>query len=217
MKMCNVKVFGAIGLVFLMLSSACLLPVTLADKNNAVPSDIGFDKGPSSLPVIPLKKATFIGFDKETLLDDYAYLACVPTAVFQNDEKLYSHPLLFFEDEYKYEADKERSLNARQGLENFIEDCKIGICLEGERSENNIVNHNKISSIQSNVLLKEAGIRNLIKTNDLLYPNKNLNGVIFILKTQEILQLSATIIKVMDSKLKLYLGMQALENYDLGE
>ena len=122
MKMCDSKIFVVTGLVFLMLSSTCLSPITLADKNNNVTCDIGFDKGPSSLPVVPLEKTTFIGFDKETLLDDYAYLACVPTAVFQNDEKLYSHPLLFFEDEYKYEEDKERSLNARQGLDYFMED-----------------------------------------------------------------------------------------------
>jgi len=122
MKMCDSKIFVVTGLVFLMLSSTCLSPITLAGKNNNVTCDIGFDKGPSSLPVVPLEKTTFIGFDKETLLDDYAYLACVPTAVFQNDEKLYSHPLLFFEDEYKYEEDKERSLNARQGLDYFMED-----------------------------------------------------------------------------------------------
>jgi len=96
------------------------LPVTQAISN--IDYIKGFDKGPSTLPVVPLKKATFVGFDKESILDDLAYLACVPTSVFNNDGRLFSHPLLFYEDEYKYENDWERTLNARQGLDYFMED-----------------------------------------------------------------------------------------------
>ena len=76
--------------------------------------------------------------------------------------------------------------NANNIVENFIEDCKIGIGLEGTLSQNNIVNHNKISSTQTNVLLKGAGIRNLITTNDLLYPNKKPEwGYIYIENTRD--------------------------------
>lgn len=82
----------------------------------------GFDKGPSYASVIPLKKTTLVQYDKDTILDDYAYLAAVPTTVFNNNGKLLSYPLLFYEDEYKYEEDKERTLNARQGLDYFMED-----------------------------------------------------------------------------------------------
>ena len=82
----------------------------------------GFDKGPSYTNVVPLKKTTFIGFDEETLVDDYAYLAAVPTAVFNNVDKLFSHPLLFYQDPYPIKDDKEKSLNARQGLDYFMED-----------------------------------------------------------------------------------------------
>jgi len=96
------------------------LPVTQAISN--IDYIKGFDKGPSTLPVVPLKKATFVGFDKESILDDLAYLACVPTSVLNNDGRLFSHPLLFYEDEYKYENDWERTLNARQGLDYFMED-----------------------------------------------------------------------------------------------
>ena len=55
----------------------------------------GFDKGPSYKSVIPTKKVTFVNYDDETLIDDYAYLAAVPTAVFNYDGDLVSHPLLF--------------------------------------------------------------------------------------------------------------------------
>ena len=111
---------------FIVLTIACLLligvflPVTQATSN--IDYLKGFDKGSSSLPVVPLKKTTMVQLDKETLLDDYAYLACVPTAVFNSGEKLFSYPLLFYEDEYKYQNDWERTLDARQGLDYFMED-----------------------------------------------------------------------------------------------
>jgi len=82
----------------------------------------GFDKGPSYTSVVPLKKVTFVNFDENSFLDDYAYLAAVPTAVFKHDNKLFSYPLLFYQDPYPVEEDKERSLNARQGLDYFMED-----------------------------------------------------------------------------------------------
>ncbi len=99
--------------------TAGFLPVALAVDIDHME---GFDKGPSYTEVVPLKKATLVQFDKNTILDDYAYLAAVPTAVFNHDGKLFSYPLLYFEDEYKYEEDKERSLNARQGLDYFMDD-----------------------------------------------------------------------------------------------
>jgi len=84
----------------------------------------GFDKGPSYTNVVPIKKVTFVGYDEDSYLDDYAYLAAVPTAVFkdQNSNRLFSNPLLFYQDEHEYEDERERSLNARQGLDYFMED-----------------------------------------------------------------------------------------------
>ncbi len=82
----------------------------------------GFDKGPSYTSVVPLKKATLVKYDENSYFDDYSYLAALPTAVFQNENHLYSHPLLFFDEKYEYEDDKERSLNARQGLDYFMDD-----------------------------------------------------------------------------------------------
>ncbi len=100
-----------------------LLPVITTSYSAKKTSNIeGFDKGPSSLPVVPMKKATLVGFDKESLIDDYAFLASVPTSVFQYDNKLFSNPLLFFEEYFNYENDWERTLNPRQGLNYFLED-----------------------------------------------------------------------------------------------
>lgn len=42
----------------------------------------GFDKGVSWASVVPLKKVTFVDFDENNYLDDYTYLASIPTAVF---------------------------------------------------------------------------------------------------------------------------------------
>ena len=96
-----------------------VIPSAIATDINRI---TGFDKGPSYLPVVPLKKTTMVNFDEETYLDDYAYLAAIPTAIFRSDDKLFSNPLLFYQDEYPVEDDKERSLNARQGLDYFMED-----------------------------------------------------------------------------------------------
>jgi hypothetical protein len=63
-----------------------------------------------------------INFDKDGILDDYAYLAAVPTSVFSSGGKLYSNPLLFYQDAYPVKEDKERTLDARQGLDYFMED-----------------------------------------------------------------------------------------------
>jgi len=98
---------------------SAVIPTTLALNVDSIE---GFDKGPSYKSVVPLKKTTFVDFDKEGYLDDYAYLAAVPTSVFNDGNKLFSNPLLFYQDEYSVEEDKERSLNARQGLDYFMED-----------------------------------------------------------------------------------------------
>jgi len=82
----------------------------------------GMDKGVSYKPVIPLKKTTFVNYDENSFLDDYAYLAAVPTAVFTAPNHLISYPLLFYQDAYPVTEDKERSLNARQGLDYFMDD-----------------------------------------------------------------------------------------------
>ncbi len=63
-----------------------------------------------------------MNFDENSFLDDYAYLAAVPTAVFKQNNKLFSHPLLFYQDPYPIKEDRERSLNARQGIDYFMED-----------------------------------------------------------------------------------------------
>ena len=82
----------------------------------------GFDKGPSYKPVVPMKKLTFVDFDEESYLDDYSYLASIPASVFNDGKKLFSNPLLFYQDEYPVSEDKERTLNARQGIDYFMED-----------------------------------------------------------------------------------------------
>ena len=80
------------------------------------------DKGPSQLPTANIQKTTLVNYDENSYLDDYAYLAAIPTAVFNYDNTLISHPLLFYEDEYKWEEDRERIFNAYQGLDYFMED-----------------------------------------------------------------------------------------------
>ena len=105
--------------IAIIIVAGVLIPVTKAIDASYIK---GFDKGPSYANVVPMKKVTFVNFDETGIFDDYAYLAAVPTAVFNYEDKLFSNPLLFYQDEYPVKEDKERSLNARQGLNYFMED-----------------------------------------------------------------------------------------------
>lgn len=114
----RINVFMTLLAVFIMLIGT-VLPSILAVNVDHIS---GFDKGPSYKPVVPMEKVTFVNFDEDSYLDDYAYLAAIPTSVFDDGEKLFSNPLLFYQDEYKYDDDIERSFNAREGLDYFMED-----------------------------------------------------------------------------------------------
>ncbi len=116
----NLKIKFIVVCIILSMTLGVFLPLTNASKQDI--KQTGFSKGPATLPVVPMKKTTLVNYDENSYLDDYAYLASVPTAVFKEQNQLYSHPLLFYQDEYKYEDDKERSLNPRQGLNYFMED-----------------------------------------------------------------------------------------------
>jgi len=115
------RVFVSIFIIYTLIL-ASILPSALADSTiNNYP---GFDKGVTWKPYIPMKKVTFIGYDDETLIDDYAYLASIPTAIFYNHQtdKLFSSPLLFYQDEIITSDLKQRSLNGFQGISYFMED-----------------------------------------------------------------------------------------------
>ncbi len=119
----------AIGVGFILgiLLFGAVLPISLAQTTKLYIT--GFDRGVSWKPYIPMKRTTFIQFDPEKYLDDYAYLAAVPTSVFydKNTDQLFASPLLFYEDPFKSTIRKERSMNTRQGIDYFMEDW-LGYC-----------------------------------------------------------------------------------------
>lgn len=115
------KIFS-IALTIILLSTLLttfFTSTSLADQRNNNP--VGFDKGPSYTSVVPLKKTTFINYDENSYLDDYAFLASIPTAVFKDKETLYSNPLLFYTDQTNYKG-REKTLNYRQGIDYLMED-----------------------------------------------------------------------------------------------
>jgi len=116
------KVIISVALVALFIIGS-ILPNALA-ANTGLKHITGVDKGVSWKPYIPLKKTTFVDYDENNLLDDYSYLAAVPTSVFydKDKERIFSNPLLFFKDEMIINNEKERSLDARQGINYFMED-----------------------------------------------------------------------------------------------
>ncbi len=110
------------GIILVMLLSV-VSPIALA-KTNIPKGFKGYDKGVSWESVVPLKKVAFVNFDKDSYLDDYAYLSAVPTAVFydRDTERLFSYPLLYYTDPYPIKDKKERTLDARKGIDYFMED-----------------------------------------------------------------------------------------------
>jgi len=138
------KILITLTVVLTMLGGT-MLPSVTAEKNASYQ---GFTKGVSWQSVVPLKRTTFVNFDGETYLDDYAYLAAIPTSVFydKNGKCLFSNPLLFYQDEYPVKEDKELSLNARQGIDYFMEDW-MSYC-NGKLDQMTLINvpKNKIDS-----------------------------------------------------------------------
>ncbi|MEM2144969.1 MAG: hypothetical protein QW279_06385, partial [Candidatus Jordarchaeaceae archaeon] len=49
----------------------------------------------------------------------------VAAGVFNNKDKLFSNPLLFYQDEYPINDYIEKSLNAREGIDYFMEDWMV--------------------------------------------------------------------------------------------
>lgn len=99
-----------------------LIPNVLADRSKIYVDS--FDRGITWKPYVPIKKTTFVNLDKNSYIDDYAYLAAIPNSVFydKNQGEIFTNPLIFYEEEYPSEKYKERSLNARQGIDYFMED-----------------------------------------------------------------------------------------------
>ena len=110
----------------------------------------GCDKGPSYIPVVPMKQTTFVAFDENSLLDDYAFLASIPTAAFQHEGIMYSHPLLYYQNSFDYEHEYEKPLDARQGLDYFMEDW-MSYC-HGTLDEMTLINvpKNKVNQWDAN-------------------------------------------------------------------
>jgi hypothetical protein len=94
-KLCNLNVIIALFIILTMIGGA-VLPIVIADTSKIYVD--GFEKGISWKPYIPLKRTTFVQFDEESYIDDYAYLAAVPTAVFYGkiEDQIFSNPLLFY-------------------------------------------------------------------------------------------------------------------------
>jgi len=79
--------------------------------------DSDYPEAVSWKEIKPLTGATLVGFDGDSYLDDYSYMAAVPASVFSHRDKLYSQPVLFLDEEHDI-----RVLNSRQGVDYFMED-----------------------------------------------------------------------------------------------
>ena len=76
--------------------------------------------------------------DENKYLDDYAYLASIPSSVFLDEHVLYSNPLIYYQDNYPKDEDKYRTLNTRPGIDCFMEDW-MGYC-DGIQDQMTLIN-----------------------------------------------------------------------------
>jgi hypothetical protein len=123
-KIDRLSIFIVLIVIFLMMTNT-IIPSGSASIGGIQTE--GYTKGVSYKPVVPLKKTTFVGYDENSYLDDYAYLASVPTAVFNDGNQLLSSPLLFYQHQIKNFDKKKETLNAYPGINYFMEDW-ISFC-----------------------------------------------------------------------------------------
>jgi hypothetical protein len=120
-----IKLTSAFNTYFIILISFLILFNVLIPVGSTIPEDIrieGYTQGVSYTSVVPLKKAMFVDYDDNNYLDDYAYLASIPATVFNDKNQLVSNPLLFYQDSIKFKDQKKKILNAKLGIDYFMED-----------------------------------------------------------------------------------------------
>jgi hypothetical protein len=177
------KVNGFVSILIVgTLLFGAMLPTIQADK---LKYNTGLDKGPSYTSVVPMEKVTFVNFDEETYLDDYAYLAAVPTAVFkdQKENRLFSHPLLLYHDKIKIENDTHRTLDDYEGIRYFMEDW-MSYC-NGQLDQMTLINvpKSKVKQWGANEYINIDGddpyeLANAIALQDWSYSNNAIIAVI---------------------------------------
>ena len=109
--------------IMLIFQTALILPYD-SDHDILVSSQEGDEddmKAVAWKPIAPLQSATFIGYDGVGFDDDFAFMAAIPTGVFQQDGSLYSSPVLFYTPPH-IGPQEEETLNSYKGLEYFMED-----------------------------------------------------------------------------------------------
>ena len=124
--------------VILILLGSTVIPSVLSDNGK----DYGFEKGITWQPFETIKKATLVQFDKETLVDDYAYLASIPGSVFSDGNTLYTSPLLLFQGENTYpDEEKYRFLDDYESIKYLMDDW-MSYC-DGQLDKLTIINVDK--------------------------------------------------------------------------
>lgn len=99
-----------------------LFPLT-SDGTNAAGQDDPSDtlEAVAWQPIAPLQSTTFIGYDGVGFNDDFAFMAAIPTAVFQDDGSLYSSPVLYYTPPH-VGPQEEETLNSFKGVDYFMQD-----------------------------------------------------------------------------------------------
>ncbi len=115
----KLNIFFIIFILFIILASL-VIPAS-STLRESIRTE-GYSKGVSYKSVVPLKKATFVNYEDKNYLDDYAYLASVPTTVFNDGNQLLSSTFLFYQEDVTFKEQKKKILNANLGIDYFMVD-----------------------------------------------------------------------------------------------
>jgi hypothetical protein len=120
MKNKNHTILFAFFLIFVILFANMQ---TVVSSDEIEPYMQAFEKGITWKQTEYLKKTTLVQFDKDSYVDDFAYLASVPANIFNSGDTVFSNPLLFFQPDGSYpNEDKYLFLNDYDGIHYFMQD-----------------------------------------------------------------------------------------------
>jgi hypothetical protein len=90
------KVLSVLAVV-LILGTACPLSVPLMNTLQTNDSPVSFLLGDVPSDQVPLRRVAFIAPDSNSYIDEFAYMATVPTSVFYHNDTQYISPLIYSE------------------------------------------------------------------------------------------------------------------------
>jgi len=148
----------ALLIVFVLFALPLIGPMGTAVAGKNKLGGYGFD-GVGYRDTVMSEKVTFIQYDPDSILDDYAYVAAVPASVFYSpsNDKMVANPIMFTQDrlDITTKDDPRHALDAQQGVEYLMEEFPV-ISVDGM----DVVQTINVEASTAETLTNDFGISN---------------------------------------------------------